>query len=135
MPFVLDASITLSWAFTDESEPAAARAAELLETGADTARVPDLWRYEVRNVLLTGERSGRISAAATDRFLGQISRLRIETDTSRDDSHLLQLARQHKLTVYDAAYLALALHEHIPLATLDRALSRAAAAEGITLLA
>lgn len=135
MPFVLDASVTLSWAFTDESEAAAKRAAQWLETGADTARVPDLWRYEVRNVLLTAERRGRISTAETDRFLEQIARLSIEVDTTRDDSYVLQLARDHRLTVYDAAYLALALRERIPLATLDKALAAAAAAQGVSLLA
>lgn len=135
MPFVMDASVTLSWAFTDESEPTAKRAAQWLETGADTARVPDLWRYEVRNVLLTAERRGRISPAGTDRFLEQIARLRIEVDTTRDDSYVLQLARDHKLTVYDAAYLALAIRAHLPLATLDLALRTAALSAGVPQLA
>ena len=44
------------------------------------------------------------------------------------------LARNHRLSVYDAAYLELALREGIPLATLDAGLRRAAAAEGVTLV-
>jgi predicted nucleic acid-binding protein len=38
------------------------------------------------------------------------------------------------LTVYDAAYLELALREALPLATLDEALAAAARAEGVPLV-
>jgi predicted nucleic acid-binding protein len=46
----------------------------------------------------------------------------------------LELARQTRLTVYDAAYLALAIRERLPLATLDKALQTAALAAGVPLL-
>lgn len=135
MAFILDASATLSWAFADERGSSAFRAAKLLETGAEMALVPDLWWFEVRNILLMGERRGRISAAETESFLHQLSKLRIQLDAVRDENLLLDVARRHKLTVYDAAYLALAMRERIPLATLDKRLEAAAAAEGIALLA
>ena len=45
----------------------------------------------------------------------------------------MALARQRNLTVYDAAYLELAIREALPLATLDRALENAAIAEGVAL--
>ena len=45
----------------------------------------------------------------------------------------MTLARERKLTVYDAAYLELARHERLPLATLDRGLEKAAIAEGVAL--
>jgi predicted nucleic acid-binding protein len=44
------------------------------------------------------------------------------------------LARNHRLSVYDAAYLELAQREGIPLATLDADLQKAAAAAGVGLL-
>jgi len=44
------------------------------------------------------------------------------------------LARQYKLTVYDAAYLELALREVIPLATVDNRLADACKAAGGTLV-
>ena len=50
-----------------------------------------------------------------------------------DDASLMALARKQKLTVYDAAYLELAKRERLPLATLDRALEKAAIAEGVAL--
>jgi predicted nucleic acid-binding protein len=135
MPFVLDASISLAWAFSDERNAAAEQAAHLLEATTETAYVPDIWWYEVRNILVVGERRGRISRADTTLFLHRIAQMRIELDTGRYDLPMLDLARQHKLTVYDAAYLALALREHLPLATLDKHLQSVAVAEGIALLA
>ena len=134
MAFVLDASVSLAWAFADEQNPIADRAEHLLQSGAEVATVPDLWWYEMRNILVAGERRGRISAADTAVFLSDISQLRIEADTAREDQPVLDLARRHNLAVYDAAYLALALREHLPLATLDKRLEAAAAAEGIALL-
>ena len=44
---------------------------------------------------------------------------------------VIALARRHRLTVYDAAYLELALRERLELATLDAALAEAARREGI----
>ena len=46
---------------------------------------------------------------------------------------VFQLADEHGLTVYDAAYLDLAVHEAIPLASLDGQLIRAAKGVGIPL--
>jgi len=46
----------------------------------------------------------------------------------------LQLAERHRLTVYDSAYLELALRRRLPLATLDRQLRAAAQSEGTELL-
>ena len=41
------------------------------------------------------------------------------------------LARTHGLTAYDASYLALAIRDGCALASLDRRLNEAAAAEGV----
>ena len=46
----------------------------------------------------------------------------------------LRLAASHRLSLYDAAYLELALRRAMPLATLDIELRTAAAAEGVELL-
>lgn len=47
----------------------------------------------------------------------------------------LALARSHRLTSYDAAYLELALRRGLPLATRDKALQAAARLEGVPLMA
>jgi predicted nucleic acid-binding protein len=46
----------------------------------------------------------------------------------------VRLAERHRLTLYDAAYLELALRRSLPLATLDRQLRVAATNEGVQLL-
>jgi predicted nucleic acid-binding protein len=46
----------------------------------------------------------------------------------------LSLARAHRLTSYDAAYLELALRLGLPLASRDQALQAAASREGVPLL-
>ena len=52
----------------------------------------------------------------------------------RSGSDTTALARQYGLTVYDAAYLELAMRRGATLATDDRTLSRAATAAGVPLL-
>lgn len=133
MPFVLDASVAITWAMQDEQHPVAEVAARRLEV--DHARVPTLWWYEVRNILLVNERRQRISLDDATKFLSEIGEFSIETDLFADRSNLTELARLYSLTVYDAAYLELAIRERLPLATLDKALRIAAEAVGIQLLA
>jgi predicted nucleic acid-binding protein len=131
MPLVLDASVAVAWMFGDPHPSAAeARARIRLES----ALVPTLWWFEVRNVLIVNERRGRFSAIETAGSLSDLSRLRITMDNAPDEQSVLDLARRHRLTVYDAAYLELAKREALPLATLDTALARAARAEKLALI-
>lgn len=66
--------------------------------------------------------------------LSLLSELPIKFDDERLESTLLYLAREHRLTAYDAAYLELAVRYTLPLATLDHALAAAARAERITII-
>jgi predicted nucleic acid-binding protein len=132
VPFVLDASTTVAWAFTDETHPHA-RAALERATG-DRALVPHLWWYEVRNVLVVNERRGRGSPQRTEEFLGELGSLTIEVVDQSDGIAVIDLARSHNLTVYDAAYLALALGTGVPIATLDSELRSAAIAENVPIV-
>ncbi len=132
MPFVLDASVAVCWAFDDEDHPTADLALERVRT--DEARVPSLWWFEVRNTLIVSERRGRLTERDTATFLHGLARLRITVDRSPEQVDVLALARQRGLTVYDAAYLELARRESEPLATLDVALAIAARAERVPLL-
>jgi len=130
--FGLDASVAASWCFADEFHPSAAAAYERI--AEESAVAPALFWFELRNVLLTGERQKRITEAQTVRFLKLIGELPIAVDREPDESKVLSLARAHKLSVYDAAYLELAKREGLDLATLDGALMRAARAEKVTLV-
>jgi predicted nucleic acid-binding protein len=132
MPFVLDASTVLDWALEQEWQRTASTAHRRLQT--DAARVPSLWWFEVRNVLVVAERRGRLTEAQTTVFLFGLSRLPILLDHAPEEQTVLALARHHRLTFYDAAYLELAQREALPLATLDAALIRAARAEKVALV-
>ena len=132
MPFVIDSSVAACWAFDDEDHPAAAKSLERLRS--DEARVPSLWWFEIRNVLIVNERRGRLSEANVAAFLHGVSRLGITIDRMPDETAVLSFARRHRLSVYDAAYLELANREGLILATLDQELVRAARAESVPLL-
>jgi len=131
VPFVLDASVTANWFLPDE-EPHALDAWQLIR--ADPGLVPAHWWFEVRNILLMAERRARISERETLYILDRLSRLRIVHTLRPEERAVLLVARRHRLTFYDAAYLELAQRESVALATLDGNLVRAARAEGIALV-
>ena len=132
MPFVLDASTAVSWHFPDEDHSDARAAWERLRQ--DDALVPAHWWFEVRNIMLVGERRKRTSENQTAAFLARLSRMCIVEVARPDDPGIFALARRHRLTFYDAAYLELARREEIALATLDDDLAAAARAEGVALV-
>jgi predicted nucleic acid-binding protein len=134
MRFVIDASIAASWCFDDEDDPVANKAFQLLEARAE-AIAPALFWFEIRNVALVGLRRNRISPDHLVDVLARIDRAAIELVPMPGSSAVFDLARRHNLTFYDAAYLELALRDNIALATLDQALARAAASEGVALIA
>lgn len=119
-------------AFDDEDHPAAALALDRIRT--DEARVPSLWWFEARNTLIVNERRGRLTEADVSAFLHGLSRLGVTVDREPDEGHVLMLARQHQLTVYDASYLELANRESLPLATLDADLATAARKQRLQLI-
>jgi predicted nucleic acid-binding protein len=130
--FVLDCSLTVAWFFEDEAN-AYAQAVEDSFPAA-SAVVPTLWPLEVANALLMGERRKRATEAKVTMFLGLLKSLPIASDdetVSRAWQDTIQLARTHQLSVYDAAYLELALRRGIPLASLDDRLKAAANASGV----
>ncbi len=131
MAFVIDASVTASWAFV-ENDPRAEIAFDRLLV--ESATTPWLWWYEVRNLLITRERSQHRNPVTTGAFLAFLATLPIGLDATPDEAGVLRLARNHNLTAYDAAYLELAERLGLPLATLDADLVRAARAERIPLI-
>jgi predicted nucleic acid-binding protein len=132
MSVVLDSSVVGCWCFPDEISSIADAA--MLEVAADEAVVPAIWWFEVRNLLLTGERVGRMDSIGTAVFLADLEALSIRIDRAPESDVVLALARTHRLTIYDAAYLELASRIDAPLATLDRQLARAATVASVRLL-
>lgn len=132
--FVVDASVTASWVLPDENvQRSEALRRRLVE---EDAHVPVVWPAEAANALLIAERRGRVSAEDVQAALLDLRLSPIvvdEPDRDRIWSETVRLAREHRLTVYDASYLELALRLALPLATLDRRLSEAATRAGAVL--
>lgn len=133
MGFVIDASVTLTWCFADERTPATE---SLLDRVAEERVVaPALWISETTNALLSAIRRGRVTPDHASQLQSLLTDLPIEIDTAPSDRRaLLDMARRHALSAYDATYLLLAQRTALPLATLDARLREAATVEGVPVL-
>jgi len=135
MDFVLDASVAIAWVLRDEVSIVSEALLEAFETGNGYA--PAIWPLEVANALLMAERGGRIPEGGATELLASLAQLEIDVEVVSTIDHLdveLALAREHRLTIYDASYLALAMRLNAPLATLDQRLRAAARNAGVALL-
>lgn len=131
MILVTDASAWLGMVSADEDAAyALAVAAACVATGP---KVPAIFWFEVRHVLIRGERQGRVTRAGSEALLRALGAARPDAEPQPPEEPTLRLARHHNLSVYDASYLELAARLDATLATLDRKLARAAAAEGVRL--
>ena len=131
---VIDSSVAIAWCFPDEQDDYSQSVLDAL--GSERAIVPDLWHLEVANTLLVGERRKRSTQANTVTWLGFLASLPIAVDEETKlhaFGHTANLAREHNLSAYDAAYLELAPRWGLPLATLDDKLKTAAQAVGVPL--
>ena len=129
---VLDASVTLAWAFEDETVP---YTEAVLDRLAEVeGLVPSIWVLEVGNALLVAERRERLRQAATAEFLDLLWQLPITVAPDRPDQligEIMALAREQNLSTYDSTYLHLAMRRGLPLATTDAALRQAANRTGV----
>lgn len=135
MAFALDASTTLPWCFRDEATSATD---ELLSraVGQERIYVPANWPMEVLQGLTRAMRAGRIPDPDAIEFLRMMPSFNILLDRrpiALQWSGALSLIQKHRLSAYDAGYLALAIELQVPLATLDDRLRQAAFAEGVPL--
>lgn len=123
---VSDANVVLKWFHTaDEEEVDAAHA--LLNAHRErliSLSVLDLTAYEVGNALMRGRAGASAEQAATvvEALIEICPAIRPSPKEMRAAS---ELAERHNLTLYDAAYAAVAQSRSAELATLDRALLEA----------
>lgn len=127
--FIIDSSLAAAWCFPDEGTDYTNGVLQAL-SGSAEAIAPRLWAHEVRNSVLMGVRRKRITVAEAKEFLVSLVSLPIRLGDPSSYDAVFDLARSNGLTVYDAAYLDLALREGLPLASLDAALLRAAEESG-----
>ena len=125
--FVIDTSVVMTWCFKDETSKYADAILDSLEVSI--AVVPSIWPLEVGNVLLVAERKKRLGEADSTRFVALLAELPImieQEPPERMMKEILALAREHKLSTYDALYLDLAMRKGLPIATLNNGLIAAA---------
>ena len=133
--FVLDASVALAWCFKNELTDTVGRLRDRL--ASESAAVPSLWPLEVANGLALAERRKRITSAESIELIELIGTFDIAVDgetPSRAFTRILDLAREKRLTSYDASYLELAMRLGVPLASKDADLCDAAERLGVSVL-
>lgn len=133
--FVIDNSVVMSWCFKDETNQYTDAILDRLENA--TTYVPAIWPLEVSNVLLTAERKKRLNESDSYRFITLLNELPIIVEQEPPErmlSEILNLARKHKLSSYDASYLDLAIRKGLPFASTDSHLINAAKHCGVSIL-
>lgn len=134
--FIADCSVSISWVVASQSMPAAAKLREEIASGIPFF-APALWPLEVANALLVLCRRKKISSDERALACSLLARYRPVLDHEASRLALNQLSRladEHTLTIYDAAYLELAIRRKLPLASRDSTLNRAAQRCGVEVL-
>ena len=131
--FVVDASAALSWILQSQSTPAAD---EFLGRRRLTDRyvAPYIFSWEVGNVLFALGRRRSLTDPAASGAYSELGALGIEPVRAPAEAEILQLgglAREVGLSLFDAAYLALATEGGWALVSRDRNLLEVALARNV----
>lgn len=135
--FVADASVTIGWVHPAQATKQTAAMLDAIADGA-TLEVPALWPLEVANALIVLVRRRKLGEDERQAALGWLRGLRVRVDQEMSTlafSRLSELAAAHQLSVYDAAYLELALRRRLALGCKDGPLRAAATRAGVSLWA
>ena len=126
----------MSWVLPSQASTATDDLLDWVISGSGIA-VPSLWPYEVSNSLVVLLRRKKI--LQEDYLAARVffRRLRASIDDGGGyfaGDRTADLAIEHGLTVYDAAYLELAIRNQLALASRDAELNRAARRCGVRVL-
>jgi len=133
---IIDASVAIAWVHPGQATPQTDALLTKVGQGS-VVTVPALWPVEMANVLLVLERRGKLTADERKVALESLRSLSFEVDHEMSAiafTRLSKLASELTLSVYDAAYLELALRLKRPLACKDGPLREAAKSRRITVL-
>lgn len=130
---VLDASFAGALVLPDEADPPTTLTTPLAE---GPLIAPAHWPFESANMLQMALRCGRIDVEGRDDALRQLDALLVTVEPGDPEAlrEAISLADQHALTIYDAAYLELAVRLGATLASRDRALIAACKATGTSVM-
>ena len=134
---VVDASYAGAWVLPDEHSDEAERFLKTVFDGTVALAAPDLWHYEMCNLLAVAARRGRIGEAQALEGMELLSAMPIifyDHHGNLSRRRMLLLAARFSLSAYDAAYLELADRLQCALRTSDDALQTAAEQLGLAVL-
>lgn len=137
-PFVLDASLAVSWCFPGDATENTPYSRHILEELAfNDAVVPEIWPFEIANAIFVAySKRKRIDEHQVNEYLNLLKAfpIHVRTQTIWQNIALESVARRYGIAAYDAAYLDLALRLRLPLAAFDGLLRETAVAAGVALL-
>ena len=136
-PIVIDPSAAAAWVMPDEATDAALDLYAQACSEDGLFHAPQLWPWEMGNILVMGHRRERITAEGVEHGLQALAAANVNLDAAPDlhrQAQVSRLALTHQLTYYDAAYLELVLRLNGQLASLDKELLAAARTCGIVCL-
>ncbi len=120
---VVDASIILAWLLPDEREKMVNRIFAAYRQKKNHIYAPKLLIYEFINGLKSAILRKRIDWLKARRAIEVFKQMKFELiDQSGEEVNILKLANKLNLSVYDAAYVALAKKLKIKLMSLDKKL-------------
>jgi predicted nucleic acid-binding protein len=134
--YVIDSSFSAAHSLPDEQNDHVDSFFDGL-TDQDVLSVPQLFWYEISNILRNSVARKRVEAKDVPTMLECIENLNLNTDTisgSDYSASLFKLAREYGLTCYDAAYLELAIRTQAVVGTLDSDLKEACIKAGLQTL-
>jgi predicted nucleic acid-binding protein len=126
--FIVDASIGIAWVHPAQATSSSQALLQAVDDGA-IVHAPALWPLEIANALLVLARRHKLTEEERGTALSALAQLAVVLDhemASLAFTRLSVLASEQGLSIYDAAYLELALRKKIPLACKDGPLRAAA---------
>jgi predicted nucleic acid-binding protein len=131
---VVDASFAGAWILPDEHSGESETVLQAVLDGKENIAVPDLWAYEMLNLLLSACRRGRIDIDRMEQAVNLVQRIPVSYYDHQAPllaNRVIRLAVRFSLSAYDAAYLELADRLQCPLRSLDKNLTAAASSLGL----
>jgi len=127
--FVVDASAALAWLV--QTQATSRSAAFLAERDQDRLLAPYIFSWEVGNVLLSLHRRRALSAGAHGVVLADLAALEVDVQPKGDIEDLAVFARVSRFSLFDAAYVKLAIERGAELVSRDAEMLAIAAEQGV----
>lgn len=133
MNYILDCSFCAAVFLPDEKSENITKIFEGLKED-DTIIVPQLWWYEISSVLSVAVKNERLKHSDVINIIRLLKDYGFDTDVSYGDKYsekIFELSQLYDLSVYDSAYLELAIRKNGMVGTLDKKLKLACGKSGI----